>query len=147
MKHILNNLTEEEKNSIREQHTGGMKVMTENFSKLLNSKLGNAKPLVSEQDVNEFYFFDDDNDDSEIKKAPLRKAEKGPFASAGDGWYDADEREVDEPTDYSEERSFGPDEQESFMDYINNCNTKWCLTTKRMYDIYAKKPGGIRVRK
>ena len=32
MKHILNNLSEEEKNAIREQHTGGMKVMTENFS-------------------------------------------------------------------------------------------------------------------
>jgi hypothetical protein len=49
MKHILNNLTEEEKNKIREQHTGGMKVMTENFSKLVNSKLGDSKPLVSEQ--------------------------------------------------------------------------------------------------
>ena len=48
MKHLLNNLSEEEKNAIREQHTGGMKVMTENFSKLLNSKLGDAKPLVSE---------------------------------------------------------------------------------------------------
>jgi hypothetical protein len=49
MKHILNNLSEEEKNSIREQHTGGMKVMTENFNKLLNSKLGDAKPLVNEE--------------------------------------------------------------------------------------------------
>jgi hypothetical protein len=49
MKHILNNLSEEEKNSIREQHTGGMKVMTENFSKLLNSKLGDAKPFINEQ--------------------------------------------------------------------------------------------------
>jgi len=49
MKHILNNLSDEEKNSIREQHTGGMKVMTENFSKLLNSKLGDSKPLVSEK--------------------------------------------------------------------------------------------------
>jgi hypothetical protein len=49
MKHILNNLSNEEKNSIREQHTGGMKVMTENFSKLMNSKLGDSKPLVSEQ--------------------------------------------------------------------------------------------------
>lgn len=48
MKHILNNLTEQEKNTIREQHTGGMKVMTENFSKLINSKLGDSKPLVSE---------------------------------------------------------------------------------------------------
>jgi hypothetical protein len=51
MKHILNDLTEEEKNSIREQHTGGMKVMTESFSKLINSKLGDSKPLVSEQTV------------------------------------------------------------------------------------------------
>jgi hypothetical protein len=49
MKHILNNLSEEEKNSIREQHTGGMKVMTENFNKLLNSKLGDAKPFINEQ--------------------------------------------------------------------------------------------------
>jgi hypothetical protein len=50
MKHLLNNLSEEEKNSIREQHTGGMKVMTENFSKLLNSKLGDSKPLVEEEE-------------------------------------------------------------------------------------------------
>jgi hypothetical protein len=49
MKHILNNISEEEKNAIREQHTGGMKVITENFSKLTNSKLGDSKPLVSEQ--------------------------------------------------------------------------------------------------
>jgi hypothetical protein len=49
MKHILNDLTEQEKNAIREQHAGGMKVMTENFSKLTNSKLGDSKPLVSEQ--------------------------------------------------------------------------------------------------
>ena len=40
MKHILNNLSNEEKNKIREQHKGGMKVITENFSKLLNSKSG-----------------------------------------------------------------------------------------------------------
>jgi hypothetical protein len=56
MKHILNNLTEEEKNSIREQHTGGMKVMTENFSKLLNSKLGDSKPLVNEQIIPQNYL-------------------------------------------------------------------------------------------
>ena len=49
MKHLLNNLSEEEKNSIREQHEGGMKVNTENFKSLLESKLGNAKPLIIEQ--------------------------------------------------------------------------------------------------
>ena len=50
MKHILNNLTEEEKKTIREQHTGGMKVMNENFSKLVNTKLGDSKPLVFEEE-------------------------------------------------------------------------------------------------
>jgi hypothetical protein len=51
MKHLLNDLSEKEKNSIREQHTGGMKVMTENFKKLINSKLGDAKPLVNESSL------------------------------------------------------------------------------------------------
>ena len=50
MKHILNNLSEKEKNAIREQHTGGMKVITENFSKLINSKLGYSKPLVEQKE-------------------------------------------------------------------------------------------------
>ena len=49
MKHLLNDLTEQEKNSIREQHTGGMVVPTAKFSKLVNTKLGDAKPIVSEQ--------------------------------------------------------------------------------------------------
>ena len=49
MKHLLNNLSEEEKNRIREQHEGGMKVNTEKFKSLLESKLGNAKPLIEEQ--------------------------------------------------------------------------------------------------
>ena len=50
MKHLLNDLTEKEKNSIREQHTGGMNVVTENFSKLINAKSGNVKPLVNERE-------------------------------------------------------------------------------------------------
>jgi hypothetical protein len=49
MKHLLNDLTEQEKNSIREQHTGGMVVLSAKFSKLVNTKLGDAKPLVNEQ--------------------------------------------------------------------------------------------------
>ena len=48
MKHLLNNMSEEEKNSIREQHNGGMKVMTENFNKLINSKLGNSNTCMAE---------------------------------------------------------------------------------------------------
>ena len=54
MKHLLNDLTEKEKNSIREQHTGGMKVVTENFSKLINAKSGNVKPLVNEREGEDY---------------------------------------------------------------------------------------------
>jgi hypothetical protein len=64
MKHLLNDLTEQEKNSIREQHTGGMKVVTENFSKLINTKSGDVKPLVNEDysDLEkEFDEFDEDS--------------------------------------------------------------------------------------
>ena len=49
MKHLLNNLSNEEKNRIREQYEGGMKIDTSKFKKLLESQLGNSKPLVSEQ--------------------------------------------------------------------------------------------------
>ena len=58
MKHLLNNLSEEEKNSIRVQHTGGMLVNNSRFNSLLENKLGNSKPLVGQ--------FDDE-DDSRIK--------------------------------------------------------------------------------
>ena len=49
MKHLLNNLSSEEKNSIREQYEGGMSVDTSKFRSLLESKLGDVKPLISEQ--------------------------------------------------------------------------------------------------
>ena len=48
MKHLLNNMSEEEKNAIREQHTGGKTINTEKFSKLLESKLGDARPLTEQ---------------------------------------------------------------------------------------------------
>lgn len=48
MKHLLNNLSEEEKNSIREQHTGGMKIAIDNFKKLVETKQGDVKPYLNE---------------------------------------------------------------------------------------------------
>jgi len=48
MKHLLNNISEEEKNSIREQHEGGMNVAIENFKSLVETKLGDAKPYLNE---------------------------------------------------------------------------------------------------
>lgn len=52
MKHLLNNLSEQEKNQIREQHTGGMKVNSKKFDKLLNSKVGDVKPLSEQHWLN-----------------------------------------------------------------------------------------------
>ena len=48
MKHLLNNLSEEEKNRIREQHEGGMRLAIDNFKKLVETKLGDAKPYLTE---------------------------------------------------------------------------------------------------
>ena len=48
MKHLLNDLSNEEKNRIREQHEGGIKIDTSKFRKLMESKLGDSKPLVNE---------------------------------------------------------------------------------------------------
>ena len=48
MKNLLNNLSEEEKNSIRRQHEGGMKVDTSRFKSLLENKMGNVRPLVEQ---------------------------------------------------------------------------------------------------
>ena len=49
MKHILNDLSDDEKNRIREQHTGGKKITIENFNNLVNTKLGDSKPFLNEQ--------------------------------------------------------------------------------------------------
>jgi hypothetical protein len=49
MKNLLNDLSNEEKNRIREQHEGGMKIDTSKFKKLLESQLGDVKPLINEQ--------------------------------------------------------------------------------------------------
>ena len=48
MKHLLNDMSEQEKNAIREQHTGGIKLSNEKFLKLLKGKLGDVKTLVEE---------------------------------------------------------------------------------------------------
>lgn len=69
MKHLLNNLSEEEKNSIREQHEGGKTIDTSRFKSLLENKMGNVKPLVEQEEDEDFGFAshsgDFDGDDSE----------------------------------------------------------------------------------
>jgi len=70
MKHILNEMSEEEKNSIRSQHTGTLQVQTERFKKLVENKLGNSKPLVSEQ-LESFTAFDEQEDEPSTEDMPL----------------------------------------------------------------------------
>jgi len=48
MKHLLNNISQEEKNSILEQHQGGMEVITKNFQKMVNKKLGDVPTFLNE---------------------------------------------------------------------------------------------------
>ena len=50
MKHLLNNMSESEKRAIREQHEGGMRIDTSRFRSLLESTVGNVKPLIMEED-------------------------------------------------------------------------------------------------
>ena len=53
MKHLLNDLSEEERNNIREQHAGGMKVSNARFNTLLETKSGDVKPFISEREAPE----------------------------------------------------------------------------------------------
>ena len=46
MKHLLNDLSPEEKNRILEQYNNSLIVETSKFNKLLKSNLGNVKPLM-----------------------------------------------------------------------------------------------------
>jgi hypothetical protein len=56
MKHLLNNLTEEEKTRIRGQHNDTINIITENFSKLVNTKSGDVKLFLSEDEKLPFKF-------------------------------------------------------------------------------------------
>jgi len=59
MKHILNNLSEQEKNNIRKQHTGELKVDTSKFFNLIESKLGNVAPILNEQQTPQMFSFEE----------------------------------------------------------------------------------------
>jgi len=51
MKHLLNNLTSDQKTKILEQYSGGINLSINNFNKLVNNKLGDVKPLLKEDNV------------------------------------------------------------------------------------------------
>jgi len=92
MKHLLNDIPEWERNSIREQHKGGTTIDTSRFKKLMESKLGNVKPLINEMDDEDYMSSVDSNledesmntikvglvDNSYFKYLDFRKEENPP---------------------------------------------------------------------
>jgi hypothetical protein len=61
MRHLLNDIPDWERNSIREQHKGGTTIDTSRFKKLMESKLGNVKPLINEMDDEDYMSSVDSN--------------------------------------------------------------------------------------
>jgi len=51
MKHLLNDMSQDEMNAIRGQHTGGKKITVENFSNMVNKKLGEVPTILSESET------------------------------------------------------------------------------------------------
>ena len=92
MRHLLNDIPEWERNSIREQHKGGATIDTSRFKKLMESKLGNVKPLINEMDDEDYMSSVDSNledesmntikvglvDNSYFKYLDFRKEENPP---------------------------------------------------------------------
>jgi hypothetical protein len=68
MKHLLNDLSSEEKDRIREQYEGGMIIDTSKFKKLLETKLGDTKPLINEEEDDSGVVVDETKIDSEDMK-------------------------------------------------------------------------------
>ncbi len=49
MKHLMNNMSDEDKDKIRKQHDGGMKVDNKNFNKMVDKKLGHVDPYKKDK--------------------------------------------------------------------------------------------------
>jgi len=73
----------------------------------------------------------------------VRKGDKGEemFAKSDNimtNYRDSMDSPVMGDIEFSEKKEFGPEDYDSFMEYINNCDTRWCITTKKYYDKFVK---------
>lgn len=120
MKHLLNDLTENEKNSIREQHTGGMNVVTENFSKLINAKSGDVKPLVNEGEDYSDLENKDENMIRIAKEFHVLRREMGTKATPEDiiSMYNDKVEEGVPLVSYSEDGFFTNEDGEEIEEFI-----------------------------
>ena len=75
MKHLLNNISEEEKNSIREQHSGGMKLMNEKFQQMVDKQLGHVGLYEQEGRVEPDSKSEDYRKNSGIKLPAIKSEE------------------------------------------------------------------------
>ena len=83
MKHLLNNISEEERNSILEQHGGGMKVFNENFHKMVNKKLGHVDLYEQTESTSDASTF------STKKISELADNDKDRLRSSNSGVWDS----------------------------------------------------------
>lgn len=104
MKHLLNNLSENEKNSIREQYTGELNVVTENFKKFVSKKLGDVKP-ISEQETTES-FWDSNFGKPSVKDAAHTHLKKHGYSEIGK---DDEDREGENYIMYNGKKYFPED--------------------------------------
>ena len=64
MKHLLNNISHQEKKNILEQHKGGIVVSNKNFQKLLTNKLGNVKPIMEVVHVSQSHLIEQQTEET-----------------------------------------------------------------------------------
>jgi hypothetical protein len=73
MKHLLNELSDSEKNRILEQYNNSLIVETKKFNKFINSKIGNVKPLLEQEEDS----MEDDEEDEEDYYLDIDSDEEG----------------------------------------------------------------------
>ncbi len=49
MKHLMNDMSDEDKDKIRKQHDGGMKIDNKKFKSMVDKKLGHVDPYKKDE--------------------------------------------------------------------------------------------------
>jgi len=126
MKHLLNNLSEEEKNSIREQHEGGMKLDTSRFRTLLEGKSGDVKPLVEQED---------DYPKINLRKHFDKERELNPDLMGDDEWDEFNNDFEDEDIEIYDRKHFEKEQNEPSTEDTPLAPMEEDDSDYRMYDL------------
>ena len=82
MKHLLNDMSQDEMNAIRGQHTGGKKITVENFSNMVNKRLGEVPTILSESESS---LVGMEGFDTELEEQGFGSKIKAAFSGNKDG--------------------------------------------------------------